>query len=184
MVSNISSGMILGYIVSHGKRKVTLEDMFKRLSVEMGGDGSAITKKQLDTYINKAESGKIKLSSSELKALKQLQAKWNDIAKGKDTISFSDMKDFLVLLMNIFIGSFQNSDNKDDSDSSNDFKEYLKKTLGISDNNPSKSDLEAKLKSLLSDKSNDDSNGDLVDTLTNMIAAHDSNANTTISEEV
>lgn len=185
MVCNVSSGMILGYIVTHGKHKVTLEEMFKRLSVQMGGDGKTISKKQLDAYINKAESGNIKISSSELKALKKLQAKWDDISKGKDTISFADMKGFSVLLMNIYVSSFQSSDDKDDDDSKNEFKAYIKQTLGISDNKAvDKSDLEAKLKSLLSDKTSDDSNGDLVDALTNMIAVHDSNANSTISEEV
>lgn len=181
MVNNISAGLILGYVNIIGKKKVSLEEMFKSLSLEMGGDGNTITKKQLDTYIAKAESGAIKVSNAKLKALKKLQEKWDDISKGKDSISFSDLKDFSMLLVNIVVGGFQDSEEEDSSKS--DLKEYAKQTLGISDDTSDKSDLEAHLKSLLADHSNDDSNSDLVDLLTNLIAVHESNATNTISAE-
>lgn len=185
MVSNISAGMILGHILTHGKHKVTLEEMFKRLSFEMGGDGKTITKKQLDEYVSKAESGNIKISKAKLKALKQLQAKWDDISKGKDSISFSDMKGFPLMLVSIYVSGFEDSEDEDKKDSKkDDFKEYVKLALEINDNSLDKSALESKLKSLLADKSNDDSNGDLIDTLTNLIAASDAKANTTVEKQV
>lgn len=193
MVSSVSSGMILGYIQTHQKHKVTLEEMFKHLSVEMGGDGKTISKKQLDDYIKKAQSGEIKISNAHLSALKQLQAKWNDIAKGKDSISFANMKNFALLLMNLYVSGFQEpEDEKSKEDSKNDVDETIEKeVLQLHDKSSSQSGqsvnesgLKMQLQKVLADKSNDDSNPDLVDKLTNIIAKQQSSSNTTVEIEV
>lgn len=187
MVSNVSAGMILGFINYHGKRKVTLEEMFKRLSLEMGGDGTKITKKQLDDYINKAESGLINVSDAKLKALKKMQGSWDKLSKDGENITFDDLKKFPMLLMDITISEFEESDKdkkQDDSDNSKfNIKNYLKEVFNQSDSNEiTKSDLESYLKSLLSESSADEENSDLVDALTNLIAL--SPTFTTIETEV
>lgn len=190
MVSNISAEMLLSFINYHGKKKVSMEEMFKNLSLEMGGDGSKITKSQLDAYIKKAESGSIKISKAKLKALKKLQANWDQISKGKDSVTYSDLKDFPVLLANAVIGDFEDpdkEDKKDKSDNSDEYKlninDYLKKAFDISDANEiTKSELESHLQSLLADSSNDEANSDLVDLFTNLIASYQ--PNTTVETDV
>ena len=42
--------------------------MFQMLSIELGGDGETITKKQLDNYIKSAQDGKIKISNRDYAA--------------------------------------------------------------------------------------------------------------------
>lgn len=188
MISNISAEMILGFIKYHGKKKVTLAEMFKSLSLEMGGDGKTITKKQLDDYIRKAETGIIKVSKSRLKALKKMQANWDKLSKDGNSINFADLKDFPMLLVNATVGDFEDSDNES-KEKTDDLDKYkldindLKKIIGVAENSEiTKSDVESYLQSILSEPSNDDSNSDLVDSLTNFVANF--SINTTIETEV
>lgn len=189
MVSNVSSGMILAYENYHGKKKVTLAEMFKRLSLEMGGDGTKITKKQLDDYIKKAESGLVSISKSKLKALKKMQEHWDNISSDGENITFDDIKNFPMLLIDIAVGDFEESDKEkkqnelsDLEDSKFDIKTYLKTALNKSDDSEiTKSDLEAQLQTLLSESSNDETSSELVDSLTNLIASF--NSVSTINEE-
>lgn len=189
MVCNVSAEMILSFVNYHGKKKVSLAEMFKSLSLEMGGDGSKITKNQLQSYIRKAESGALSISKTKLKALKKMLENWDSLSKDGNCITFADLKDSPMLLINAVIGDFEDpkkSQNKNRSDDLDDYKfninDYLKKALGLPDSAEiTKSDLQAHLQSLLSDASNDDSNGDLIDTLTNIIAS--AQLNSTVNEE-
>ena len=174
MVIGVSAEMILGFVKFHGKRKVTLAEMFKSLSLEMGGDGTKITKKQLDSYIQKAENGSIKISKTKLKALKKLQENWGKISKDGQNITFADLKDMPMLLVNAVTGDFEDPDKEKKVDNSDKFnlQDYLKTVLNLSkDEEITQSDLEAHLKSLLSESSNDGTNADLVDAVTNLIAS-------------
>lgn len=191
MVSNVSAEMILGFIKYHGKKKVTLEEMFKSLSLEMGGDGKTITKKQLDEYVRKAEAGLINISKTKLQALKKMQENWDNISKDGNNLTFADFKGFPTLLVDAAVGDFEDSDKdkkKDTFDNTENSKIYkfniddLKQAMGVSENNEiTKSDVESYLQSVLSVSSDDDSSSDLVDSLTNLIANF--SVNTTVEKE-
>lgn len=189
MVSNVSEGMILAFANCNGKKKITLEEMFKRLSLEMGGDGTKITKKQLDDYIKKAEAGLVSVSKTKLKALKQMQGNWDNLSKDGNNITFDDLKNFPMLLVNVTVGDFEGTDKEkkqekiDELDGFKfDIKNFLKTALNKSDDSEvTKADLESYLQSILSESSNDETNSELIDVLTNLIASF--NAVSTINEE-
>lgn len=178
MVVGVSAEMILAFKKFSGQKKATLQDMFKSLSVEMGGDGKTITKSQLSTYIQKAESGTTKLSPTRLQALKKMLANWDNISKDGESITFSDMQSMPMLLFDAAVGDFNNPDKTKKSDDEQesdkfDVQEYLKNALNIpEDGEIKKSDIESHLKSVLSDSSNDATG--IVDTLTNVIATYNS----------
>lgn len=175
MIHNISAGFIETYINFLGKKKMTTAEMFKRLSLEMGGDGNTITKKQLDDYIDKADSGSVKLSKHKLSALKTLQKNWGEISQGKDNISAGDMKGFELLLaatMADIETDDSNSKTEESSDSESDLQKLLLKNLGLTDiRNVTNSDLSSHLNILLSDASNDDDIADAIDSLINLKAS-------------
>lgn len=172
MIYNINPAFLLAYQSVQGKEKLTTEEMFRRLSVEMGGDGTTITKKQLDSYLEKAKSGDVKLSRQKLSALMQMQKNWDTISKGKDSITAADMKGYEVLLMATMVESFTAEDEADGID---DFKSELQnlllKNTGLSDiKDASDSQIKNYLNTLLSDTSDDDTIGEAIDSLINVIA--------------
>lgn len=173
-IQNISAGFIETYVNVQGKKKLTLDEMFKRLSLEMGGDGKTITKKQLDDYINNASSGKIKVGEPKLTALKMMQKNWDTISGGKDSITVDNMKDFASLLAMTMVDT---SEPDDDSDTTN--KEDKDKNPII--DKATLEELTNALKSALSDTTKDEFNTDLIANLTNKIA--DNNPSSTIQIE-
>ena len=175
MIHNISAGFIETYINFLGKEKLTTGEMFKRLSLEMGGDGKTITKKQLDEYIAKAESGDIKVGKKKLSALKQIQKNWDTISGGKDNITAGDMKDYSALLMATMTDAFSTTET-DDSTQQNPY-EVLLKSLGITDINDAKnSELKSYLNTLLSDESDDATITDTIDSIMNLMATRETNS--------
>lgn len=182
MVIGVSAEMILAFVKYNGKKKMSMEEMFKSLSLEMGGDGKTITKNQLSSYIRKAENGTVKINATRLKALKNMLKNWDNISTDGKNITFGDLKNLPMLLFNAAVGDFDDSKKtKDDEESDKfDIKEYLKTALNLSeDDEITKSDLEAHLKSLLSETS--DENSDLIDNMVNTLASYESAS--TISEE-
>lgn len=180
MIHNISAGFIETYINFLGKKKITTDEMFKRLSLEMGGDGNTITKKQLDDYIDKADSGSIKLNKHKLSALKTIQKDWSNISQGKDSISVGDMKGFELLLAatmaDIETGD-SNSQTETATTSESDLQALLLKNLGLTDiKDATKSALSTHLNTLLSDDSNDDDIADAIDSLINLKASGDNSS--------
>lgn len=176
MVSGVSAEMILAFKKFSGKKKATLQDMFKSLSFEMGGDGKTITKEQLSSYVRNAQNGTIKLNPTKLKALKKILENWDNISKDGKSITYTDLQSMPMLLFNAAVGDLENPDKKkktDEEDKSEkfDIEKYLKEALNIpEDGEITKSDLESHLKTLLSDTS-EEINTDLTDALTNLIAA-------------
>jgi len=168
MIWNISSSFIQAFEMVKSGKKITPEEMFKRLSIMMGGDGESITKKQLDNYIAEAEKGDVKTNKSGLTALKVMQQNWDQISGGKDSITVGDLKDYTTLLAMAFAGSFTMSTTPDESTSKIEKADDDKK---ISSDTPI-ADLKAMLKEALggTTDANDDSNADFISTLTNMIA--------------
>lgn len=75
------------------------EDMFKKLSQDVGGDGKNITKDQLESYIKELESS---YNSSKDKGewgfLKQLDSNWDKISGGNDSITADNLKSNMDLL--------------------------------------------------------------------------------------
>lgn len=198
VIYNMSAGFLVTYIASKGDKGegISMEDIFKRLSVEMGGDGKSITKKQLDDYIKNAESGTIEVDESKLKALKNIQANWDNISHGKDQITFDDMKGFYILLAATMTGNFQrteiedkdkNEDEDKTSSQEKDVSDYLQKKYGLhSKDEIKKSHLDELLNDLLTQKNkNVDANSDLestlIDTVTHMIASY--NKTSTVETE-
>lgn len=180
-LSNVGSNSLLsGYLDSTSNADLNTKDIFKKLSIDVGGDGKSMTKDQLDSYVKNAEdkkNGTVKISDNELKALKTMQSKWDTIAKGGDSITYANMsgsKDILKSMdspddisKKVDLSSLKSASSIDDVDA------YLMNAaLSTSININKGSDASSMLKSLLtgtSDK-NDDANADLIATLTNIIA--------------
>jgi len=178
-IYNISPGFLLAYRDSQGKTEIDLEEVFKKLSFEMGGDGKSITKDQLDTYIKKADSGSIRIDDSKLNALKKIQEHWDTISKGEDSITSEDMKDYSVLLLATMTGNFTETEIEDSKTSIQDsIYDFLMDYLHLTDKNDVKqSDLSNYLNELIADDASDnDSNSETIGVLTNMIASFSSSS--------
>ncbi len=183
-IYNVSPSYLIAYETYHGKAKLDDEEIFKRLSLEMGGDGKSITKDQLDTYINKAGSGEIEVGKSKLESLKKIQKNWDKIAGDDDIITFEEMEKYRSLLLATIIGNFTKTEIPDSEESAQDaIYDYLTDYLGLSDKSQiQKKDLTNYLNEIMSTSIvEDDSNNDLVATVTNMIASFSSD--TTLETE-
>lgn len=177
-IYNISAGFLQICEDYLGKKKLSSEDIFKRLSLEMGGDGKTITKKQLDDYIDKAEKGSIEIDSNRLNALKKIQQNWDNIAKGKDSINYDDMKGNEALLFATVVGTFTKTEINDEQQSKiiDEVYNLLKNHYKGSDKTGlKKEDLVKYLKNIISKSSgeDDDTNSEIVGTLVNMISSFD-----------
>lgn len=188
MVSGVSAEMILAFKKYSGNKKATLQEMFKSLSVEMGGDGNSITKSQLNSYIQKAESGAVNISPTRLQALKKMLANWDNISQDGDNITFADMQKMPMLLFDAAAGDFNDSNktkrsNEDESEKF-DVEAYLKDALNISDEQKiTKPDIESHLRTLLADTSANTppETSNLIDSMVNILATFD-NAPTVTAE--
>lgn len=170
-ICNITPGFLLSYIEVFSKQDIKPEDIFKRLSLEMGGDGSTITKSQLDNYISKAKSGEISITKEKLHALMQIQKNWDTISNGEDSIDYGDMEKYKSLLFATMGGGFEVSEDTDIEENPIDICKFLKANLGISDLDKATSEeLNNHLKTLLSETSSDDEIGDTIDSIINLMA--------------
>jgi hypothetical protein len=168
-IQNVSAGFIESYMNFQSKEKLTADEMFKRLSLEMGGDGETITKAQLDNYINKAETGSISVGDPKLSALKLMQKNWDTISDNKGSITVDDMRDFTSLLSAAMVDTSQTLDDSDDTEDSSEDDKINNDSIIIT-----AEDLTVMIKSVLSNSSNDESNSNLVANLTNQIANNNS----------
>lgn len=175
MVNGISSELLLGFMNFHGKTKLSTKEMFKRLSLEMGGDGTKITKKQLDSYIEKAKSGSIKISKKKLKALEQLQANWDTISGKQDNITEGDLAKYIGILLDATAGGPDDTEDSDTS-SANQIKVFLN---FLNSDSASSSSVESLLQNLTANA--DGKNTNILDVLTNSIAK--SNISYTVETE-
>lgn len=187
-IYSMSAGFLETYMICQDKKNLDPEKIFKRLSFEMGGDGKSITKEQLDNYISDAESGDIKVDKQKLDALKMIQKDWDIISQGKDSITYSDMEKYKVLLFQTMSGGFNVTEIDDSNSSSHSAKSVEEATSSINDaifdyltdylNKSSKSDItESDLNSYLNDLITNDSNGsdsnsELISAVTNLISSY------------
>ena len=193
-IQSISPSLLKSYINYQSKKELTPKNMFQMLSLELGGDGETITKKQLNTYIESAKSGKIKISKAELSALAMLQEKWDTISGGKDSITFGDMASYTTLLATIITSGISPSADIESSETSmspaEEIDAYLMNSAlksSTGDNTTADSttaDATSLLKTLLSGTSGakDDANSELIAALVNFIA--DSKSAPTVSAQV
>lgn len=180
-ICNITPGFLLSYVNVFSKPDIKPEDIFKQLSLEMGGDGNTITKSQLDNYISKAESGDISITKQKLHALKQIQKNWDTISNGEDSIDYSDMDKYKTLLFATLGGGFEVSDDTDIKENPVDLCNLLKLNLGISDlDKATHAELNNHLKTLLSKDSSDDEIGDTIDSLINLMASRSNESSVSV----
>lgn len=175
--SDYSGKTALGrYFNSASGEDLNAKDIFTKLSIDLGGDGKTITKKQLDSYIKNAENKKISVPDEELESLKEIQDNWSTIADGGDSISYSNInyagyEDALLSMA----PDKTTIDLSDEAASfTNDINKYLMDSaLGSSTKNSSESGYKSLLKTLLTGTTdeNDDANANLIDKLTNLIAS-------------
>lgn len=181
-IYNVSAGFLQICENFLDSKKLNPEDIFKRLSLEMGGDGTSITKSQLDNYINKAESGNIRVDKSKLKALKKIQENWDDISSGDDKITYGEMGGHAGLLLATVTSDVIEIVPKTEEKASkvDAIYDYLTDYLGLSSKNDVKeSDLTSYLNDIIAGASNeDDSDSELVGTLINLIDASASKRST------
>lgn len=171
-ICNITPGFLLSYVNVFSKQDIKPEDIFKQLSLEMGGDGKTITKDQLDNYIGKAESGDISITKQKLHALKQIQKNWDTISNGEDSIDYGDMDKYKTLLFATLGGGFEVSEDPNAQDNPLDIYDLLMNNLGISNlNDATHSELNNHLQTLLSKDSDDEQIGDAIDSLINLMAS-------------
>jgi len=187
-IHNISATFLLAFKCIQGDSKLSPTEIFKSLSIMMGGDGETIKKKQLDKYIADAEAGKVAIDKAGLSALKTVQQDWYRITNGKDTINVADSNAFTALLAMAFAGSFTTTKTPDASSSNTQKTNEITDSTNTAEISAIREDTTVTdLKSMLKDAlggttdTNDDSNVNLIATLTNMIAA--STSTSTVSVE-
>ncbi|MDD3435908.1 MAG: hypothetical protein PHC64_02030 [Candidatus Gastranaerophilales bacterium] len=183
-IYNMSAGFLQTYMAYVGKDELDLEEVFKRLSYELGGDGKTITKGQLNNYIDKAESGIIDVDSKKLSALIRIQDNWDNISGGDDEITFEEMQKYAPLLIATLTGNFEVTEIGDSETSVVDaIYDYLVDYLDLdSRDEVTKEDLTSYLSELVSNPLDEtDSDSDLIGALTNLIASYSSD--TTVETE-
>lgn len=175
-----SSSLTASYLDSTSNVKVDTKKVFQELSIDMGGDGKAITKKQLDSYITKAKAAKAGkedtsgISDNELKGLETMQKNWDKISKGSSSITYSNMSS---AANKSTLTSMDTADKTTTIDKSADAKEFTKTindyivTSALNTNTNSSNNAHSMLKTLLTGTTdeNDDSNAELIAKLTNII---------------
>ena len=187
-IQSISPSLLKSYINYQSKKELTTQNMFQMLSIELGGDGETITKKQLDNYIKSAKDGQIKISKAELSALTTFQEKWDTISGGKDSIKFGDMGNYTTLLVTIVTNGISSAADSGSSEASMSTTEeiyayLMDSALKSSAGDNTTAGATSLLQTLLSGTTNtkDDANSELIATLVNFIA--DSKSSSTVSAQ-
>lgn len=185
--TTIGTGSVARYISSTSTSQLDAKTLFKKLSIDVGSDGKNITEDQLNSYISKAQSGKVSVSSDELNALKDIQKNWDTLSNGSSSITYSDMAgntDMLTSMAGTTATTSSTSALNLTQSSTDEVYSYLiNSALSSGSSNNTGSNLSSMLKTLLTGTTdeNDDANAELVAQLTNLIA--ESKTKSTISTE-
>lgn len=191
-INGISKNNLLGnYLNSTSNKNLNAKEIFKELSIDVGGDGKTITKKQLDSYIEKVTEAKASktdtttVSDEELNGLKTLQKNWDKAADGGDKITFSSVS---AAGFKSTLTGMDSADKKVDTSkftvtSKQDIDNYLMNSALSFSVKDSETDAKSMLKRLLtgSTDENDDFNANTIAKLTNMIESYKTKS--TIEEE-
>lgn len=165
------------YMNSVSPDKADAKTIFSKLSIDAGGDGKSITKDQLNSYITKAQNGKVSIPDEEMNALKTLQKNWDKVADGGDSITYSNVSANGYTSTLTSMAPDNGSKTVDMSSDFNNSKteidnKLISSALGTSTNSSSSTDYSSMLKTLLTGTTdeNDDSNAESIAALTNFIA--------------
>lgn len=92
MVNGINSQQTtsLTQLQQTNKKPPSAEEMFKKLTEDLGGDGTTINKEDLDNYIEELESSGS--DDKKLGFLKQLSANFDKISGGDDSITVDELE--------------------------------------------------------------------------------------------
>ena len=190
-IDSLSSGLIQSYINYGSMSSFSTDDMFRSVSMQVGGDGKSITKDELDTYIKNAGS-----DVADLSQLKVMQTNWDTISGDEDSITSSDMKDYTKLLTSAISSNISQKINsnassllsEDTSLSATDkIYGYLIDSAVNGSNSTTTSGydlLNSYLSELLSNNSYESDNSDEIDAVINMIGAMQEASLSTVSFEV
>jgi len=117
---------------------LSASEMFDKLTKDLGGDGTTITKDQLDSYISKVESDTTgTYDKGSLGFLNQLSDNWDSISGGDDSITASELQAGMSYLQPPSMGGSTDKDlfsalldavdsNEDGTVSLTDLTSYLK----------------------------------------------------------
>lgn len=182
-INGISKDNLLGnYLNSTSNKNLNTKEIFKELSIDAGSDGKSISKKQLDSYIEKVSQTKSSktetttVSDEELNGLKTLQKNWDTIADGGDKISYANVS---AAGFKSTLSAMDSADKTVDlskfkTTTKQDVDNYLMESaLSFStSNSSSKSSLQSTLNTLLTGTSdeNDDTNANSIAKLINQLA--------------
>lgn len=175
------------YFDSTSEENLDSKKIFDKLSIDVGGDTGSITKKELDSYIGKAEDGSVKLSDNELSGLKTLSNNWSAISDGAQSINYysvsaSGYKDTLFSMAPDSTDSVATSSTSDlkkltADATANAYSKIVVSALGGSTSSSSStSTFASMLSSLLKGTTdeNDDGNAEAIAALTNLMAGSNS----------
>lgn len=182
-INGISKENLLGnYLNSTSNKKLNAKEIFKELSLDVGGDGKTIAKKDLDSYIEKVTEAKASktdtttVSDEELTGLKTLQKNWDKISYGGDEISFSNVSasGFKSTLVEMDSADKKVDLSKYKVTSKQDIDDYLMNSALSFSVKDSETGAKSMLKRLLSGTTdeNDDFNANTIARLTNMIEGY------------
>jgi len=175
MISTITSGMMLNmYKYGSPTKQIDQKQVFASVSVMVGGDGRSISKSQLKSFIDKASNGSVKVSDTQLGALKSMYSSWDDLfGKYTEAITVDDFNKASYLFFKIAMGSNEEDENEKFSHEISEKTEKYKKELseklnGDSSKTLTLEQLQEYLKELIS-KNDEENNDDEISKITNMI---------------
>lgn len=175
MISTITSGMMLNmYRYGSPTKQVDQRQVFASVSIMVGGDGTSISKSQLKSFIDKASVGAVKVSNTQLRALKSMYSSWDDLfGKDTDSISVDDFNKAPQLFYQVAMSSNEEDDNEKflrqmREKSEEKMKELAEKINGDKDKIPTIEQLQEYLKELI-EKDENDENSERIALLTNII---------------
>jgi hypothetical protein len=179
IINTLSLDLIQAYAKYQNLSSMKTDDLFKAVSLQVGGDGKSIEKETLDNYIKSASS-----DTADLSELKLIQRNWYELSKGEETITSENMTDknstkllFSAVTSNVSsairkAASVVNSPETSLS-SSDKIYSYLVDSAAKSSKGTSSSQYDlliSYLSELLSCNSDENSNSDSIDAVINMLA--------------
>lgn len=161
MVNGISSSQqaYSSQIQQTGKKPPSADEMFTKLTEDLGGDGTSITKDQLESYISELESSSSTEDKGKLGFLKQLQSNFDTISGGSDSITAEDLENGMEYLKP------PEGPQGGSKPSATDIFSSLSSKVGADENGITKDQLESYLEELKSSDSSDSKEIDLVSKL-------------------
>lgn len=112
--SKKATSLLSDYLQNTPEENVDSRTVFKKLSFDVGGDGSTVTKDGLASYISEAEKGTVQTSDNQLSSLKTLYNNWNEISGGDDSINYGDV--FAAGYKDTLVSMSSSGVNNDDAD--------------------------------------------------------------------